>query len=378
MTEYDSSVYYTLLDHNDDFVVVSKQPGITVQSEGVLEPGEDRLSIHPLRMGLLQLVARDLGLEKLYPVHRLDKITSGLVIMAITPEANRQLSMLFEAREVEKFYIALSDKKPKKKQGAIIGDMDKSRDGAWMLQKSKFNPAITQVLSRSIAPHRRLFIIKPHTGKTHQIRVALKSIGAAIYGDLQYGGSRADRGYLHAMVLRFEWRGEHCRYQCLPESGEWFQDSIFIEGVKEFDEPWMLGWPDVTTFNRPQIRPEVSTEVSPTVNPSPSEPKQSPQEVKSNEETQPAPSQWESFADDSTDKPEAKIPVPVPDQEVEQVPKNVKDTHEVREVEVDEAETEAEAEVEVEVEAKEAEVPQKQSDPQKDQKDGKNSGKWGW
>ena len=162
-------LHYTVLDHNDDFIVVNKAPGITVQRDGE-------------RPGLLQLVAADLGFEHLYPVHRLDRETSGLVIMARNTDANRELSRLFAEREIQKFYIALSNQKPRKKQGAIVGDMEKARRGSWKLTKSLVNPAITQLFSCSMMPGVRLFLLRPKTGKTHQLRVAMKSIGAPILG----------------------------------------------------------------------------------------------------------------------------------------------------------------------------------------------------
>jgi len=222
---------YQLLEHNTDFVLINKSPGITVQAEDGAP-------------GLLQRVAADLGLEKLYPVHRIDKMTSGLLIMAVTTEANRQLSEKFRLREMEKFYLAISDKKPRKKQGAVIGDMEKSRRGAWKLMPSSANPAISQFFSTSLKPGLRLFIIKPHTGKTHQIRVALKSVGSAIVGDpLYHSSDDADRGYLHAYSLRFNWQGEMRSYQCLPQQGALFLDESFTRALQAYQEPWGMAWP---------------------------------------------------------------------------------------------------------------------------------------
>lgn len=224
---------YQLIEHNADYVLVNKSPGITVQAEDGTP-------------GLLQRVAEDLGLEKLYPVHRIDKMTSGLLIMAVTSEANRRLSELFRLREMEKFYLAVSDKKPRKKQGAVIGDMEKSRRGAWKLMPSRDNPAISQFMSVSLKPGFRLFVIKPHTGKTHQIRVALKSVGAAIVGDpLYHTRDDADRGYLHAFSLRFDWQGETRSYQCLPQQGELFLSEEFAEVLTPYRNPWALAWPSL-------------------------------------------------------------------------------------------------------------------------------------
>jgi len=225
---------YQLIEHNADFVLINKAPGITVQAEGDTP-------------GLLQRVAKDLGLEKLYPVHRLDKMTSGLLIMAVTTEANRLLSEKFRLREMEKFYLAISDKKPRKKQGAVVGDMEKARRGAWKLMSSRANPAISQFFSSSLKPGLRLFVIKPLTGKTHQIRVALKSVGAAIVGDPLYHSNDADvdRGYLHAYSLRFDWQGEMRSYQCLPQQGELFLDETFNRALEVYQAPWTLAWPKV-------------------------------------------------------------------------------------------------------------------------------------
>lgn len=222
---------FQLIEHNDDYVVVNKAPGISVQADGE-------------KPGLLQVAAKALGFEKLYPVHRLDKMTSGVVIMAVTPSANSQLSALFRNRAMEKYYLALSDAKPRKKQGAVIGDMSKARRGAWKLLSSRENPAVTQFFCTSLVPKVRLFVIKPHTGKTHQIRVALRSLGAPIIGDpLYHVADQADRGYLHAYCLRFEWQGTLKSYQCLPASGELFSNTAFTEVMKNYREPWALPWP---------------------------------------------------------------------------------------------------------------------------------------
>lgn len=193
---------YRILFQHPAFLVIDKQPGIGMHDEG----GEPGL----LNPGLVNRVKADTGLT-LYPVHRLDKMTSGLVLLARTTEANRTLSMAFAAREVSKQYLALSDRKPKKKQGWVKGDMQKGRGGSWMLTRSLDNPAISWFDSVSVREGLRLYRIKPQTGKTHQIRVALKSIGAPILGDERYGGTRADRGYLHAWRLRFTLAGEPFR-----------------------------------------------------------------------------------------------------------------------------------------------------------------------
>jgi tRNA pseudouridine32 synthase/23S rRNA pseudouridine746 synthase len=158
--------------------------------------------------GIVMMAKRFLNDEQIFPVHRLDKMTSGLMIFARHAQANRALSMALEAKTIEKYYLALSQSKPKKKQGAVIGDMLKARSGSYKLSRSADHPAVTRFFARPVTlPDLQpfwMFALKPETGKTHQLRVAMKSLGSPVLGDLRYGGSPASRGYLHAYKMRFE------------------------------------------------------------------------------------------------------------------------------------------------------------------------------
>jgi tRNA pseudouridine32 synthase / 23S rRNA pseudouridine746 synthase len=182
-------------------------------------------------------------------VHRLDKVTSGLLVMAKNAAANEVLSEQFRDRLVEKFYLAISAKKPKKKQGLIRGDMAPARRGAWKLLASTENPAITQFMSLSLSPGKRLFIVKPHTGKTHQIRVALKSIGAPILGDQLYADSAScegiDRVYLHAYSLGFHFHGEYFRFVEKPREGNVFLSDECRIALSDIEPVWNLSWPSL-------------------------------------------------------------------------------------------------------------------------------------
>jgi tRNA pseudouridine32 synthase/23S rRNA pseudouridine746 synthase len=68
---------------------------------------------------------------------------------------------------------------------------------------------------------KRLYLVQPKSGKTHQIRVALKSLGCPILGDQRYKGEEAPRCYLHAFSLQFNWQDQLLSFQCEPEQGEW-------------------------------------------------------------------------------------------------------------------------------------------------------------
>lgn len=224
---------FQLIEFNDQFVVINKMPGISFHTENDV-------------LGIVERVKAALGFDALYPVHRLDKITSGLLVLARTPEANSKISKLFRERDVEKYYLAISDRKPSKKQGMIKGDMVRSRRSMWKLTKTIENPAITQFFSTSLEPGKRLFLVRPKTGKTHQIRVALNSIGAPVLGDPLYNAEstkNASRGYLHAYAIKFCLDNTNYSFVSEPTVGEAFLTDAFKQTIQVYAEPWSLAWP---------------------------------------------------------------------------------------------------------------------------------------
>ncbi|XAW88685.1 TIGR01621 family pseudouridine synthase [Vibrio sp. CDRSL-10 TSBA] len=228
---------FDILYSHADFLIINKHPDVSVHKDD----GDTML---------LQEVGQQSGDSQLYLVHRLDKMTSGILLLARNAGAASELSKAFADRAVEKFYLALGSKKPKKKQGLVSGDMERSRRSAWKLMPTQTNPAVTQFFSAAAEPGERLFLCKPHTGKTHQIRVALKSVGSAIVGDPIYNtSSSADRGYLHAFALRFPYQGEVYSWVCDPRQhsalGEKWHSAIVSQGIDAWLEPWSLSWPTV-------------------------------------------------------------------------------------------------------------------------------------
>lgn len=215
---------------NSDFVLIDKPAGLSFHSEN--------------SPGLAAMLKKQLQREVLYPVHRLDKMTSGLVLFALNKSAAQAFQRLFEAHEIEKYYLAISDTKPKKKQGWVIGDMVPARRGSWKLRPNRENPAKTRFISASLGPGIRLYLLKPFTGRTHQIRVAMKSISAPICGDLRYAeadqAKQEERGYLHAYGLRFSLFGEHYEFVLPPRDGERFQTAACHKQLAEWSIPWSL------------------------------------------------------------------------------------------------------------------------------------------
>lgn len=226
---------FSLLDIQPGFIVINKHPGVDVHREGEVA-------------GITEIVAEALGVDALYLVHRLDKVTSGIMLLATDAESCEALARLFREKTIQKYYLALSDSKPKKKQGRIVGDMVRSRRSSWKLLKTRDNPAVTRFFSVSVAPGVRAFLLKPETGKTHQLRVALKSLGAPIAGDPVYEDIRMaalqDRTYLHAFCIRFNLCNEVYQYSVLPDQGQRFCAEAFRQAIQPWSDPEKLNWPE--------------------------------------------------------------------------------------------------------------------------------------
>ncbi|KKO44266.1 RNA pseudouridine synthase [Arsukibacterium ikkense] len=226
------SAAFELIAQTPEFVVLNKAAGVSFHSEQ--------------GAGLVVQAEQTLG-YKLFPVHRLDKVTSGLIVLARSSAVAAELTQQFSRHQVEKYYLALSMHKPAKKQGWVKGDMAPARRGAWKLLKTQQNPAVSYFISQGFADlPARAFLIKPFSGKTHQIRVALKSIGAAIAGDALYLGGEADRVYLHAYALRFCLYQTEYHYVQAPTAGTLFQQLVQSEGLSAWSQPWQLNWPNYT------------------------------------------------------------------------------------------------------------------------------------
>ncbi|MEH6650140.1 MAG: TIGR01621 family pseudouridine synthase [Motiliproteus sp.] len=224
---------FSVIDIHPDFIVISKSAGVDFHSQ-------------EQQAGLVPMVEQSLQLGKFYPVHRLDKITSGLIILARSSAAAEQINEQFRQQRVEKYYLAISDRKPSKKQGLISGDMKKSRRGSWKLLNSQADPAQTRFFSFSLQSGIRLFVLKPLTGRTHQLRVMMKSLGAPILGDERYYPGEtdtADRGYLHAYVVKFDFDGQQYRYKSPPLQGALFASEALKQALLTLGPPESLAWP---------------------------------------------------------------------------------------------------------------------------------------
>lgn len=227
-----------LVEHAD-FVIVDKPAGSHMHSQ------------HGQHSVVQQLSAQlD---EQLWPVHRLDAGTSGLLILARSGHAAANFGKLFEHQQLQKFYLAVAAGKPKKKQGLVRGDMEKARNGSWKLSKLLNNPACTQFFSYALSetPGHRLYVLRPLTGRSHQLRVALKSISAPILGDTRYGGAAAERLHLHAYALRFQYQDELIELVRPPAPVAGFTVVLSQLHQQNLNQPWQLPWPAIADRSNP-------------------------------------------------------------------------------------------------------------------------------
>jgi 23S rRNA pseudouridine1911/1915/1917 synthase len=130
-------------------------------------------------------------------VHRLDRPTSGIVIFAKTSKALSRLNAMFEKRDVEKIYWAIVQGTPDKKENKLVHylkkDQKKNKSQYFFKEVSGAKKAVLSYSLLKKMDYYSLLEIKLETGRHHQIRVQLSSIGCPIKGDLKYGFSRSNK-----------------------------------------------------------------------------------------------------------------------------------------------------------------------------------------
>ena len=144
------------------------------------------------------------------PVHRLDRDTSGCLLLARNPKAHKRFQRAFENKLVGKTYVAVLDGVPAEEAGTVDLALDKvstAEEGWRMVPKAAGRPAVTHWRVACIRDGRAVIVFTPETGRTHQIRVhASDGIGIPISGDPVYGLGKGPM-LLHALSLRVD-RGD--------------------------------------------------------------------------------------------------------------------------------------------------------------------------
>ena len=194
-----------IIFENDDLLVVNKPAGMVVHPAA----GHASGTLVNAVLGHDPDIEGIGGEERPGVVHRLDKETSGLIILAKNERAHRWLQDQFRLRKVEKTYLALVDGRPPTPTGrveAYIGRDPKNRKRMAIVSSSKGREAISEYQTLESYKDHTLLEFHPHTGRTHQIRLHCAFLKCPIVGDDVYGRKKfsieLDRHFLHALRLK--------------------------------------------------------------------------------------------------------------------------------------------------------------------------------
>ena len=182
-----------IIDDNENFIVLNKSAGISVQG-GTKS-----------KKNLVDIFAKSKIFQgtKPFSVHRLDKDTSGVFIMAKNRETAQLLTSLFRLRKVHKTYLAICNGELDKNSGEWSDELIRYDNGKKVIEKAK---TIFRVIDKNSKSS--LVEMKPITGRKHQLRKQLFNIGHSIYGDKKYRSSISTKGInkelmLHSYQIKF-------------------------------------------------------------------------------------------------------------------------------------------------------------------------------
>ena len=206
-----------IIDNNEDFIVLNKSAGISVQG-GTKS-----------KKNLVDIFSKSEIFEgsKPYSVHRLDKDTSGVFIMAKNRKSAQLLTSLFRLRKVHKTYLAICNGEIEKNSGEWNDELIRYDNGKKIIEKAK---TIFKVIDKN--SNSSLVEMKPITGRKHQLRKQLFNIGHSIYGDKKYKSSSSIKGMnkdlmLHSYQIKFMINDKKHTYKALLP--DYFQKLLKIK-----------------------------------------------------------------------------------------------------------------------------------------------------
>ena len=210
---------FEVVFQDDHLLVVDKPAGV------VVHPGAGQTG-GTLAQALTGVAAGGPDPERAGIVHRLDKDTSGLMLVARSEEVHRRLQAMIRAREVIREYLALVEGRPDADSGTIDAPLgrDRVRRDLVSTRSDRARAAVTHFWLLDALPRTSLLRVRLETGRTHQIRAHLAAIGHPVCGDVRYGGGPCGRRlgltrqFLHArsVVFRHPVTGEELACESKP------------------------------------------------------------------------------------------------------------------------------------------------------------------
>ncbi len=201
-----------MIYRDGDLIVINKPAGIAVQGGSKIKTSID--DIMPAALASMDTWHENEPIHKL--VHRLDKETSGILLIALNNKTAQELALAFKERNIEKKYLAILSGKVKTSSGQISTIIDKDN------KQLSNNNALTNY--RVLAKNSRASLIefKPITGKTHQLRLHALELGFPILGDSKYDENFASSNeknlHLHAVEMEIPYQNNILKLRAdLPE-----------------------------------------------------------------------------------------------------------------------------------------------------------------
>ena len=192
-------------------MVLNKPEGVLTHSKGAYNPEATVATF--ITDNLHGLTGERAGIA-----HRLDRATSGVIIVAKHPEALRWIQKQFSTRKVKKTYVAVVAGHLEEPAAVIDIPIGRHPHHPQTFRASTAGkPALTEYTVLQTSPNYSLVELKPRTGRTHQLRVHMSHLGHPIIGDTFYKGQPAERLYLHAKSLELTLPSRERRIFIVPE-----------------------------------------------------------------------------------------------------------------------------------------------------------------
>ncbi len=205
------SIPLDILFENSDLIVVNKPAGMVVHPA----PGHESGTLVHAVLAHAPDIEGIGGEDRPGVVHRLDKDTSGLILLAKNERAHRCLQEQFKSRQVRKVYLALVDGAPPTPTGRVevpVGRSTSHRKQMAVTPQGKGREAVSEYRTLESFKNHTLLEVHPLTGRTHQIRLHMAFLGCPIVGDKMYGHHKPslplERHFLHAYHLKIIIPGE--------------------------------------------------------------------------------------------------------------------------------------------------------------------------